>query len=274
LEAFKQLHKMVPEDAQVIYQIANLYDLLNDNAQAAEWFKILHGAVPTDPKVLARLAAIYGSEKDDSQAFHHYMDSYTVYPVNMEVIAWLGVWYVKHQVYQEALQFFQRAAEIDSTDVKWQLMVASCYRRMGDFPLALELYKKIHKQDPDNIECLRYLVAICKDMNDNAYEGYNKLLKKCELEQEQRAAYLQAEKEHDPDGVSPSGNRGTPIGSPRDHVPSSPGLKTPSKNLNQSFNNSIQLQDRAQATMLGAGANGGDDDDLFGDDDMDEVLPM
>ena len=49
LEAFKQLHRMVPEDAQVIYQIANLYDLLNDNVQAAEWFKILHGVVPTDP---------------------------------------------------------------------------------------------------------------------------------------------------------------------------------------------------------------------------------
>ena len=139
--------------------------------------------------MLARLASLYSSENDDLQAFHHYMDSYHAYPVNMEVIAWLGVWYVKNQVYVEALQFFQRAAEIEPADVKWQLMVASCYRRMGNYGHALELYKKIHKQDPDNIECLRYLVAICKDMNDNAYEIYNKLLRKCEREQEQRNNY-------------------------------------------------------------------------------------
>ena len=113
---------MVPEDAQVIYQIANLYDLLDDNAQAAEWFKILHGLVPSDPKVLARLAALNSKDNDDLQAFHNYMESYHYYPVNMEVIAWLGVWYVKNQVYQEALQFFQRAAEIEPSDVKFSAL--------------------------------------------------------------------------------------------------------------------------------------------------------
>jgi intraflagellar transport protein 88 len=284
LEAFKQLHKMVPEDAQVVYQIANLYEMLNENNSAAEWFKILHGAVPTDPKVLARLAQLHSNENDDAQAFHHYMDSYNVYPVNMEVIAWLGVWYVKNQVYVEALQFFQRAAEIEPTDVKWQLMVASCYRRMGNFPLALELYKKIHKQDPDNIECLRYLVAICKDMNDSALGTYNKLLRSAEREQEQRNCYMQQAEMNDPnnhDGynvgqVSPGGARGTPLSSPRDrqdHIPPTPGLKTPSKNLNQSFDNSLKLNARANGTMLNSGRDA-EDDDMLDDDDMDELLPI
>ncbi len=31
---------------------------------------------------------------------------------------------------------------------------------------ALALYKEIHKQDPENLECLRYLCALCKEFND------------------------------------------------------------------------------------------------------------
>lgn len=37
--------------------------------------------------------------------------------------------------------------------MKWQLMIASCYRRSGNYQQALETYKKIHKRFPDNIEC-------------------------------------------------------------------------------------------------------------------------
>lgn len=32
-------------------------------------------------------------------------------------------------------------------------MVTSCYRRMGNFTKALELYEAIHKQYPENLEC-------------------------------------------------------------------------------------------------------------------------
>ena len=43
-------------------------------------------------------------------------------------------------------------------------MVTSCYRRMGNYQRALELYEKVHAEHPENAECLRYLVAICKDL--------------------------------------------------------------------------------------------------------------
>ena len=39
--------------------------------------------------------------------------------------------------------------------VKWQLMIASCHRRSGNYQQALETYKYIHKKFPDNIECLK-----------------------------------------------------------------------------------------------------------------------
>ena len=33
-------------------------------------------------------------------------------------------------------------------------MVASCYRRSGNYAAALDEYKKIHQKFPDNIECM------------------------------------------------------------------------------------------------------------------------
>ena len=39
------------------------------------------------------------------------------------------------------------------SQVKWRLMVTSCYRRMQNLHKALELYEKIHTEHPENLEC-------------------------------------------------------------------------------------------------------------------------
>ncbi len=38
-------------------------------------------------------------------------------------------------------------------EIKWHLMVASCYRRSGDYTAALEKYKWIHQHFPDDTDC-------------------------------------------------------------------------------------------------------------------------
>ena len=54
-------------------------------------------------------------------------------------------------------------------------MVASCYRRLGDLHRSLELYQQIHEANPDNMEALQYLEAICKDLGRPHDEYSNKL---------------------------------------------------------------------------------------------------
>ena len=105
------------------------------------------------------------------------MESYRHYPVNLDVISWLGVWFVKHEMYEKSIQYFERASQIQPNEVKWRLMVTSCYRRMGNYTKALQLYEQIHEEYPDNIECLRYLVAICKDLGRPYEEHQKKLVK-------------------------------------------------------------------------------------------------
>ena len=99
--------------------------------------------------------------------------AYRYDPSNLHTIEWLGSYYIDSQYPEKAVEYFEKAAlakySIDvililtakynpieflrPNQVKWQLMVASCYRRSGNYAAALERYKSIHYKFPDNIEC-------------------------------------------------------------------------------------------------------------------------
>lgn len=159
--------------------------------QAAKWFNILlscfggsdkrdrNAKNVADPGVLARLGQIFNKDDDETQAFHYHLESYRYFPINLDVISWLGVWYVKSELYEKAIQFFERASQIQPNEVKWRLMVTSCYRRMGAYQKAMVLYEQIHQDYPENLECLRYLVAICKDLGQRC-DGFQAKLAKLE----------------------------------------------------------------------------------------------
>jgi intraflagellar transport protein 88 len=195
LRVFKRLQSLV-DSVEVMYQIADLYDIIGDPC-CNEWFNRLIGRVPTDPNVLARLGLLFAKEQDESQAFHHYLEAYRYYQVNMDVISWLGAYFVKNEVYDKAMQFFERASQIQPQEVKWQLMVASCHRRRGEYPQAKRLYEDINKKYPENMECLRYLVHLCKDSGliEEANEWFKRVKKL-----EQKLAEQQQQQQGNPYG--------------------------------------------------------------------------
>ncbi|XP_032878628.1 intraflagellar transport protein 88 homolog [Amblyraja radiata] len=180
LDYFLKLHAIMRNNAQVMYQIANLYETLEDLPQAIEWLMQLISVSPTDPQALAKLGDLYDSEGDKSQAFQYYYESFRYFPSNIEGIEWLGAYYIDTQFCEKAIQYFERAALIQPTQVKWRLMVASCYRRSGNYQKALETYKDIHRKFPENIECLRFLVRLCTDMGLKEVQEYATRLKKIE----------------------------------------------------------------------------------------------
>lgn len=200
LQAFKKLHRILPRDAEVVWHMANLHELMGDRADALTLFNTLHSRVPSDAKVLARIGTLYTMEGDDREARGFFKASFDTYPVSMDVISWLGVWHVKAGAYEkdeyaEAIEYFERAAEIEPAELKWKLMVASCWRRMDKLDRALQIYKAVHRADPDNVECLRYLCTICHDTNDKDYEEYAALFRKAERNAAQKAAELAAQQQ-------------------------------------------------------------------------------
>ncbi|KAK9806351.1 hypothetical protein WJX72_011075 [[Myrmecia] bisecta] len=184
LRCFKKLSIMMPSNVEVMYQIGNVYELLGDFKQAVEWLERLHTKVPHDPGVLARLGQLHVKLDEEGEALRYYSEAHRVFPVNIDVISWLGAFHVKNEVYEKAMPYFALAAQLQPTQVKWQLMVASCLRRIGAYPQALQKYKDIHASHPNNIECLRYLVHICTDLGLPAeVQEYAVKMRKAERQQ-------------------------------------------------------------------------------------------
>jgi len=179
LVSFTKLNTIMPNNVEAIFQIAACYDALENFKQAVKWFETLQMRVPNDPGVLARVGAIWSKAGDEAKALHSYTEAHRVYPVNMDVISWLGAFHVQSEVYEKAMPYFDLAAKIQPQEVKWQLMVASCFRRIGALQNALGKYMEIHRASPDNVECLRYLVHLCTDLNrkDEVHDYVVKLRK-------------------------------------------------------------------------------------------------
>ncbi|KAM6179583.1 intraflagellar transport protein 88 homolog isoform 9-T9 [Erethizon dorsatum] len=192
LECFLKLHAILRNSAQVLYQIANVYELMEDPSQAIEWLMQLISVVPTDSKALSKLGELYDSEGDKSQAFQYYYESYRYFPSNIEVIEWLGAYYIDTQFCEKAIQYFERASLIQPTQVKWHLMVASCFRRSGNYQKALDTYKDIHRKFPENVDCLRFLVRLCTDIGLKEVQEYVTKLKRLEKMKEIREQRLKS----------------------------------------------------------------------------------
>ena len=186
--AFDKLQTILPSVHEAVFQLGNIYERrggsANDPSQAhqqyeeaAKTFEMLLNKVPGDANLCSRLGLVYEKMEDENVACHWQTEAHRHYPVNLNVISWLGVWYVKREMYEQAIEYFERASQVQPGEVKWQLMVTSCHRRLGDLYKALELYQKIHEDHPENVESLQYLEALCKDLG-RPHDEYTRKLDK------------------------------------------------------------------------------------------------
>ncbi|KAK3914387.1 Intraflagellar transport protein 88-like protein [Frankliniella fusca] len=213
LDCFLKLQAIVRHHPEALYQLGHLYQLLGDVDQAVEWhvflriteqklvdenlfsthvflffrFLQLLGIVPTDPGILQKLGEIFESDNDKQQAYHYHFESYRYYPSNFDVIDWLGSYFIELQVAERAISFFEKASVIQPDEMKWKLLIASCHRRAGNYQQALATYKDIHRESPENIECLKFLVRLSSDMGLKEAADYNLELKKAEKAKELRS---------------------------------------------------------------------------------------
>ncbi|KHN84582.1 Intraflagellar transport protein 88 -like protein [Toxocara canis] len=180
LDCFYKLHSILLNNVEVLCQLAAIYESLEDTAQAIELYSQANSLAPTDPAILSKLANIYDAEGDKSQAFQCHYDSYRYFPSNIGVIEWLGAYYIDAQFPEKAVNYFEKASIMEPNEIKWQLMMASCQRRSGNYQKALDLYRQIHRRFPENIECLKFLVRICTDLGMPEAKEFMEKLSKAE----------------------------------------------------------------------------------------------
>lgn len=292
LLAFDKLVSITQSQCEVMWQLGDIHEKLGNNAKAHEWFSLLVTSPkgrPTDPGVLARLANLFNKAGDETQAFHYHLESYRYWPVDMNVITWLGIYYVKQEMYEAAIPFFSRASQIEPNEVKWRLMVASCYRRMSAYPQALKLYEEIHHSHPNDIECVRYLITICKEMKQK-YDHYAAHLRKLERLQEAQASSnprpmgtvsaIESGAESYPVGGGGMGGGAGGIGLQGiNRLPPSAYDQEDDEPMDTNPARSVELYEAEEPEMPAKGgpkrrlAPKHEDEDDWGNDELDDVLP-
>ncbi|XP_063715762.1 intraflagellar transport protein 88 homolog [Symsagittifera roscoffensis] len=178
-DRLEQLHSILRTNAEVEYQLAEIYESMGDTDMAKHWLEMV--AVTSgrhDPGICVALGNIL-EEEDENEAFKMYNDAFKALPSSSGIIKWLGSYYIKMQVYEKAIMYFEKAAVAQPANVTWPHHIAKCYRRIGNYHRAFETYKLIHRRFPDNIECLECLVQLSNDLGlKKEHEEYSKQLKK------------------------------------------------------------------------------------------------
>jgi len=292
--AFDKLHTSLSTMPEALYQLGAIYERGTSTADlenAAKTYQLLLNKVPGDPNLCCKLGQIYEKLQDDNTACHWHTEAHRHYPVNLNVTSWLGVWYVKREMYEQAIEFFERAAVVQPGEIKWPLMVTSCYRRLGDFYKALELYQKIHEEHPDNIEALQYLEALCKDLG-RSHEEYTKKLEKLRRSQPAPTQQQGMTTRNGPTSgatAHPTAAATTATAAPqrserpgrpeRTERPAAANVARAMDELSEPVRSSPMAAPKAGAVRNGGGGGGGrgpaaraDDEDDFGDMDVTNLL--
>lgn len=71
---FYKLNEILLNNVEVLTQLASIYELQDDVAQAIELYTQANSLSPTDPSLLLKLANLYDAEGDKSQAFQCHYD--------------------------------------------------------------------------------------------------------------------------------------------------------------------------------------------------------
>eukprot|EP01105_Mastigella_eilhardi_P028360 TRINITY_DN927_c2_g1_i2.p1 TRINITY_DN927_c2_g1~~TRINITY_DN927_c2_g1_i2.p1 ORF type:complete len:615 (-),score=207.57 TRINITY_DN927_c2_g1_i2:78-1922(-) len=186
--SFTKLISILPNDPEVIYQLATLHEQRGSVDVAISLLKQLHSLLhETDPGVAAKLGELYVKKGDENTAYVYFHDSFKLYPANVNVVAWLGTYYVKTMAHDKAVPFFQRAAQLQPQVPHWKMMVGSCFRFSKMLPQAYEVYVDYIRQFPGDVECLKCLEQVCGELDlKEEKQKYSTLLR--QLRQSKAAA--------------------------------------------------------------------------------------
>lgn len=176
LNYFRKIHAAAAHShhPHVIYQMANLYELLGDTSGALEWYSQLLGTVQMDPGIFQKIAEMAEAEGDRQQAFQYQLEAYRAYPSNLQSISWLGSHYIDLQVAEKAITYYERAVLVNPNDPYFLLRIAGCYRRIGNSQKSLQMFQNILKQFPENVDCFRALIHLTQTLNlEELYQKYS-----------------------------------------------------------------------------------------------------
>ncbi|XP_055309394.1 intraflagellar transport protein 88 homolog [Sitodiplosis mosellana] len=157
----------------VIFQMGNLYELLNDTSGAIECYTKLLGLVNTDPSIFQKISNMYEIDGDRQTSFQYQNEAYQTFPCNLQTISWIGSHFIDLQVAENAITYYEKAVLATPNSPHFLLRIAGCLRRIGNSQKSLNLFQDILKQFPENADCYKALLHLTQTLNmDDLYQKY------------------------------------------------------------------------------------------------------
>lgn len=144
---------------------ARILDKLGQNDDAVKEYNYALANGGDDPEILYSLERIYRQKLDQS-------------PNDAATITNLGAILQKENKYDEALQYYTQAGQLDPTNVTTRLNIGTLYQQKKSYDSAIAAYDSILFLYPNHLEANLYKAQCLAAMgqNDKALEGFKKVL--------------------------------------------------------------------------------------------------
>lgn len=152
-EAFDELKNAINADPSVNASYFRMAEALKKLDKEKEANAVLEVALKKEPTTPADwlewffFNLLKGEKEKAKDALNHAMEGD---PENQITLCLAGEAYFRQAMYDEAVALFEKAVEINPSDIRLYNWLGICYRRLTQLPKALERYEKALEIDPED----------------------------------------------------------------------------------------------------------------------------
>jgi tetratricopeptide (TPR) repeat protein len=150
-DQFKTAQALEPESEEVVLNLARLYAESNDLEHSIKVIEAVPLADRT-PKMEFALGAAYDQLKKPKDAIAAYQRAADLDPSDVHAIDALGQALLSDNQLEEALKQFKLLSDADPEDTSALVHIGEIQRRQGKYEDALATIRKARKQDPNSLE--------------------------------------------------------------------------------------------------------------------------
>ncbi|MFW6366186.1 MAG: tetratricopeptide repeat protein, partial [Spirochaetota bacterium] len=170
IEFFQKAEAKGSEDMELISRLADVYtSSYNNYNKGIELYSQLAEKRSGNTEILLKLGELYYQNNDYNSALVYFRRVSEMEGAShnaKRAYMYLGTIYDENQRYEDALDAYRSAIEIDPTDAAAFYNMGIAYRNMGDTVNAVENWKKAYQLNPDNP---RPLIATADLLYENDY---------------------------------------------------------------------------------------------------------
>lgn len=164
-EYYKKAIDINPDDGVLRLKYARVLDRLGKNDAAVQEYNYALANGGDDPEILYSLERIYRQKLEQA-------------PNDAPTITNLGAILQKENKFDEALQYYTQAGQLDPKNVTTRLNIGTLYQQKKSYDAAIDAYDSILFLYPNNIQANLYKAQCLAAMghSEKAQEGFNRVL--------------------------------------------------------------------------------------------------